>query len=164
MKVLKWFEKGNLSAGLKTVEAIERDVERQVAAIAKRCSLPSIVGEGILFQGDDGDFYSVKLVPAIFPAPLALVKKHLPDADTGWKGKLKALGVAKVEAQYNGEGDSGCIENVTTTDNKGNAVNIPSEIQQELDELCYAKLEEKHGGWEKRKYQYRERRGAGNDI
>jgi hypothetical protein len=101
-----------------------------------------------LFQGDDGDFYSVKLVPAIFPAPIALVKKHIPDADTGWKAKLKALGVVKVCASYNGEGDSGCIEDVAAMDNEGAIVVIPASIKKELNELCYAKLEEKHGGWE----------------
>ena len=78
---------------------------------------------------------------------------------------LAAAGIATVTVTFNGEGDSGQIEEVTASGESGRVPDInvvfylvkmgvsepsPSQIplSKAIEDLCYDYLSDEHGGWE----------------
>ena len=98
--------------------------------------------------------------PAIVPVPtfsayleqyhqekLENVRKHLPEVAR----QLKNAGVARVEIEYDGCGDSGQIEGITYLDREGRAIHPIGQIdftEEAILDLFYDLLEVRHRGWE----------------
>lgn len=57
--------------------------------------------------------------------------------------QLRKLGVEMVTAEYNGEGDSGQVEDPEFGSSK-----VPRNIAFAVQDLFYAVLEDEYGGWE----------------
>jgi hypothetical protein len=75
------------------------------------------------------------------------VRKQLPEAAR----QLKNAGVARVEIEYDGCGDSGQIEGIRCVDGDGKIVNPIGKIEFTEDallELFYDLLEVRYRGWE----------------
>lgn len=78
---------------------------------------------------------------------LERVRRELPVL----AGKLKSIGVASVQVEYDGCGDSGQIEDVVCLDAESKPVALtgktPVTIDQ-LSDLFYDLIEARHPGWE----------------
>ena len=64
---------------------------------------------------------------------------------------LVELGVAVVSADYDGCGDSGQIENLgfyASAEAGGSQIDVPDALGNEVEELLYDLLSERHGGWD----------------
>ena len=75
------------------------------------------------------------------------VRRQLPEA----RRQLQAAGVNHVHIEYDGCGDSGCIENIAYTDGQGGAVEIVGRLaitEEQLKDLFYDLMEARHPGWE----------------
>jgi len=66
------------------------------------------------------------------------------------RGELRALGIVTVEAQYDGVGDSGQIDEIKYLDdsNPAQSISVGDETHQRVETLLYALLSLRHGGWE----------------
>lgn len=63
--------------------------------------------------------------------------------------KLAAQGVHHVIARYDGSGDSGSIEDITLCKDEGDdGESVDVKHDGPIENLCYAALEQFHGGWE----------------
>ena len=75
------------------------------------------------------------------------VRRHLPEA----RRQLKDAGVEHVHIDYDGCGDSGCIESITYTDGQGSAVDLTGKLaisEEQLFDLFYDLTQARHPGWE----------------
>jgi len=75
------------------------------------------------------------------------VRRQLPEA----RRQLKEAGIERVHIQYDGCGDSGCIEDITYTDGQGSAVDLAGRLamtEEQLTELFYDLTQARHPGWE----------------
>ena len=75
------------------------------------------------------------------------VRRHLPQA----RRQLKDAGVEHVHIDYDGCGDSGCIESITYTDGQGSAVDLTGKLaisEEQLMDLFYDLTQARHPGWE----------------
>jgi hypothetical protein len=75
------------------------------------------------------------------------VRRHLPDA----RRQLLEAGVHSVAIDYDGCGDSGCIENIAYRDNQGSAVDLAGKLamtEEQLTDLFYDLIQARHPGWE----------------
>jgi len=75
------------------------------------------------------------------------VRRHLPEA----RRQLKDAGVKHVHIDYDGCGDSGCIESITYTDGQGSAVDLTGKLaisEEQLFDLFYDLTQARHPGWE----------------
>lgn len=79
------------------------------------------------------------------------VKTEVPKLRTN----LLSLGAAKLVASYNGEGDSGSLEEVALVNEKGESfpiedTNIPDPtcFNEKLEQIFYDLLEVRYAGWE----------------
>lgn len=59
---------------------------------------------------------------------------------------LENAGIAKVTANYNGQGDEGYVEEVTCYDIHGNHSNC--DFEDDIKDFIYNCLEQHRGGWE----------------
>lgn len=59
---------------------------------------------------------------------------------------LRKAGVARVEVDYDGSGDSGDIQETTFFDAKDNKMEV--DFDERCNDLAYGELETHHGGWE----------------
>lgn len=66
------------------------------------------------------------------------------------RDELRRLGVTGIQADYDGVGDSGQIENISYLDgsNPPTPVTVSDATNQRVEALLYALLELRHGGWE----------------
>ncbi len=66
------------------------------------------------------------------------------------RAELRQLGVARVQAEYDGVGDSGQIEQVSYLDHSdpAQAVTVDEPVSERVEALLYALLNLRHGGWE----------------
>jgi hypothetical protein len=64
--------------------------------------------------------------------------------------RLLKAGVARVFAEYDGCGDSGCIEDISCRSVTGETLEegVSEELRQQLETYLYDLLEVRHGGWE----------------
>lgn len=60
---------------------------------------------------------------------------------------LEALGIESVIVRYNGEGDEGQIEDITSTPLVDD-LDYGSELYREIESQAYDVLENEHAGWE----------------
>jgi hypothetical protein len=75
------------------------------------------------------------------------VRRYLPEA----RRQLKDAGVEHVHVEYDGCGDSGCIESITCTDGQGRAVDLAGRLaisEEQLFDLFYDLTQARHPGWE----------------
>jgi hypothetical protein len=75
------------------------------------------------------------------------VRRNLPGA----RRQLLDAGVQSVEIDYDGCGDSGCIENIAYRDGRGSAVDLAGKLaltEDQLTNLFYDLIEARHPGWE----------------
>jgi hypothetical protein len=75
------------------------------------------------------------------------VRRLLPEA----RRQLKDAGVEHVHIDYDGCGDSGCIESITCTDGQGSAVDVTGKLaitEEQLFDLFYDLTQARHPGWE----------------
>jgi hypothetical protein len=82
-----------------------------------------------------------------FEERLDNVRRTLPEAAR----QLKAAGVATVQINYDGCGDSGQIESVTYTGAQGQPVNPAAQVtitEDQLMDLFYDLTQVRHPGWE----------------
>jgi hypothetical protein len=78
---------------------------------------------------------------------LERVRRELPEVAR----QLKGIGVASVEVNYDGCGDSGQIEGIVFYDADGEEVNLTGQLTitvEHMTQLFYDLLETRHGGWE----------------
>ncbi|WP_051278319.1 DUF6878 family protein [Solimonas flava] len=66
------------------------------------------------------------------------------------RAKLRELGITDVDADYDGIGDSGQIEQIAYRDRArpDQTIAVDDEIGRGVEALLYALLEFRHGGWE----------------
>ena len=66
------------------------------------------------------------------------------------RAELVALGISDVQADYDGVGDSGQIEDIRYLDasEPGRFIPVEASIAQRVEDLLYALLNLRHGGWE----------------
>lgn len=66
------------------------------------------------------------------------------------RAELLALGLTHVQADYDGVGDSGQIDEISFRDETepGRFVPICDPLHQQVEDLLYALLNLRHGGWE----------------
>lgn len=60
---------------------------------------------------------------------------------------LQAAGIETVVVEYNGSGDEGYIEDITASPDKA-AVEYPSPLYDDVQQVAYDLLSRHHGGWE----------------
>jgi hypothetical protein len=75
------------------------------------------------------------------------VRRQLPEA----RRQLKDAGVEQVHINYDGCGDSGCIERIAYTDGQGSAVDLAGKLaitEEQLMDLFYDLTQARHPGWE----------------
>src|SRR5450432_48705 len=75
------------------------------------------------------------------------VRRQLPEA----RRQLLEAGIHSVEIDYDGCGDSGCIENVAYRDGQGSAVDLAGKLamtEEQLTDLFYDLIQARHPGWE----------------
>lgn len=78
---------------------------------------------------------------------LERVRRELPLLAAG----LRSIGVASVEVQYDGCGDSGQIEDIICRDAQGDRINLTGKTpvtDDQLSDLFYDLIESRHPGWE----------------
>jgi hypothetical protein len=111
---------------------------------------------------DDDDWRKQSERRADLAAQLRIgTKAHLFDA-------LAAAGIARVTVDFDGEGDSGQIEDIAALDPAGKPIKLPPDqltvetakfdgtgadtatrpLRDVIENLCYELLEEHHDGWE----------------
>lgn len=66
------------------------------------------------------------------------------------RAELQALGITLVQADYDGVGDSGQIDEISFRDetDPGRFIPIYDPLHQQVEDLLYALLNLRHGGWE----------------
>lgn len=66
------------------------------------------------------------------------------------RSELRTLGVVTVEAQYDGIGDSGQIDEIKYLDgsNPAQSISVGDETHERVETLLYALLSLRHSGWE----------------
>jgi len=65
--------------------------------------------------------------------------------------RLKSIGVASVEVQYDGRSDSGQIEDIICRDANGDRVKLTGKTpvtDDQLSDIFYDLIEVRHAGWE----------------
>lgn len=62
--------------------------------------------------------------------------------------ELEALGVATVEVTYSGYGDSGQMDGTTAKAKGDSEIALTPEMEERINDLCYALLEFEYAGWE----------------
>ena len=75
------------------------------------------------------------------------VRRNLPGA----RRQLLEAGIHSVQVDYDGCGDSGCIENITYRDGQGSAVDLADQLaitEEQLTDLFYDLIQARHPGWE----------------
>jgi hypothetical protein len=75
------------------------------------------------------------------------VRRHLPEA----RRQLLEAGIHTVQIDYDGCGDSGCIENIAYRDCHGGAVDLAGKLamtEEQLTDLFYDLTQARHPGWE----------------
>lgn len=85
----------------------------------------------------------------------ARVKERAETEAPNIRKQLLGLGAVNIVVEYNGAGDSGCIEQLTVFDDKAipfwleNAnVPNPSTLKDTIESIFYDLLETRYGGWE----------------
>jgi hypothetical protein len=75
------------------------------------------------------------------------VRRNLPGA----RRQLLEAGIRSVQVDYDGCGDSGCIESITYRDGQGSAVDRADQLamtEEQLTDLFYDLIQARHPGWE----------------
>lgn len=66
------------------------------------------------------------------------------------RAELQRLNIARVDAEYDGVGDSGQLEDISFKDASGTDVSeqVSEQTKSHVEALLYALLNLRHGGWE----------------
>lgn len=60
----------------------------------------------------------------------------------------KMKNIAVVTVKYDGYNDDGSIESIYAVDSASSPVDLDKELEDKIEELCYALLDVSRGGWE----------------